>query len=487
MNKGPAIKGGQVIRTVALLAIAAAWFFVLWRLDGLIAIGQTLMVLAGAFSLHKLENVPFLSRAQKVGLQATFWIAVFAFPVAFLLWKAIGFTGPLALLIGVAVAAGLWWKVNILDQRACENIRRKAAAHIEKGEYDQAEPLLKKALNLGMQLKANRDEILAVGFRDLALLYTKMNRWPEAQEFCLRAITTMESQDSPAWQHLPGGLEVLARIYARQRNFASFEAILDKAYQLSAAQLGANAPEAVAKLIEYARLCDQENRPLTALKFYQQSAEAIRTAIGDAVEPLAMCHHFAGQAAARAGQWPLAAREFETAANAYARIFGPGDPKVAPSLEALGETHLATGSIEAGLAQLQRAVAIREDEHGTTHPVVGRLLTRAGECHLLLGKIPEAARDSQRAMTILERVGDQHQHTAIGLLGRVKTVQGDILGAERLFSRAAAQAREAGIQPAQLAGYLESRAELMQRLGHQAEAAALQREVQQLRQAAVAA
>jgi tetratricopeptide (TPR) repeat protein len=487
MKKGPAIQGGQILRTIALLAIAACWFVVLWKLDVLIAIGQTLIVVAGAFSLHRLEDVAYFSRAQKVGLQATFWIAVFAMPVAYLLWSAIGFMGPLALIMGVLVAAGMWWKVNVYDQKACDALRRKASLLVEKGEYAEAEPVMKKALNLAMQLKANRDEVLAVGFRDLALLYTKLNRWPEAQEFCLRAITAMESQESPAWKHLPGALEVLARIYARQRNFASFEAILDKSYQLAAAQLGANAPEAAAKLIDYARLCDAENRPATALRFYQQSAAAIEEAIGNSAEPVAMCHHFAGQAAARSGQWPVAARQFEKAAETYGRIFGPGDAKVAPSVEALGETHLAMGATAQGLDQLVRALAIREDEVGPTHPVVGRLLTRTAECYLALNKTAEAGRDAQRSVQILERVNDPHQHAAIGLLARIKAQTGDILGAERLFSRAASQAKEAGTQPAQLASYLESRAELMQRLGQEAEAEALQAEIEQLRQTAVAA
>lgn len=486
MKKGPAIQGGQIIRTMALLAIAAGWFFVLWKFDTFAAIGQTLVVVLGAFSLHRLDAIPHLSRAQKVGLQATFWVAVFAIPAAYVLWRAIGVTGPLAILIGIAAAAAVWWKVNVVDQEACHKLGRKAARLVDQGDYEGAEKLLKKGLNLSMQLRANRDEVLAVGFRDLALLYTKMNRWPEAQEFCLRAITVMESQESPAWRHLPSALEILARIYARQRNFASFEAILDKSYQLTAAQLGVNAPEATAKLMAYARLCDTENRPLIALKFYQQSAQAIREAIGETAEPVALCYHCAGQAASRAGQWQVAMSAFHEAASVYSRIFGPGDPKVAPSLEALGEALLATGAIETGLAQLARVLSIREDEHGPTHPAVGRLLVRTAECSLALGKNAEAAKDAQRAVSILERVNDAQLHAALGVLARVKAQTGDLLGAERLFSRATAQAREAGSHPGQLAGYLENRAELMRRLGHQTEADALQAEIQQLRRRAAA-
>jgi tetratricopeptide (TPR) repeat protein len=487
MKKGPAINGGQILRAVALLVIAAGWLSVLWKFDALAAIVQALLVVVGAFSLQKLDGVPLLSRAQKVGLQAAFWVAFFALPAAYVLWRAIGFFGPVALAMGVLAAAGLWWKVNVHDQKACHSLSRKAAACVERGEYAEAEKILKKALNHAMQLKANRDEVLAIGFRDLAILYTKLNRWPEAQEFCLRAITVMESQESPAWKHLPSGLEVLARIYARQRNFASFEAILDKAYQLAVAQLGQNAPEVAAKLMEYAKLCEAENRPLIALRFYQQSAAAIQDAIGDAAEPAALCRHCAGQAAVRAGQWQMAVTEFREAASIYARIFGPGDPKVGPSVEALGEALLVTGDVEAGLAQLVRAVEIREDEHGATHPVVGRLLLRTAECHLAMGQNQEAGRDAQRAVSILERVNDSQQHIALGLAARVKIQTGDILGAEKLLSRAAAHAREAGHR-AQLAVYLESRAELMGRLGHQAEADALHTEIQKLREhSAVAA
>ena len=468
------------------MGIAGCWFYALFRNDILTAIGQTLIVVAGAFSLHKLETVKALSPAQRLGIQATFWIAVFALPLAYLLSQAIGMMGPIALVIGVLTAAWMWWKINVLDQASCDKHLAKGKALIAKGDLAAAEPVLKKALNQAMQLKANRDGTLAVAFRDLAVLYTKMGRWAEAQEYCLRAITTMEEPGSPQRRHLPGTLEVLARIHARQRNFTSFETILEKCFQLNEAILGAGTPEAAAKLVEYARLCEAENRPAAAMRFYLQSAERVGEAVGTDSEPVAMCRHLAGQAAARAGQWGKAIEELQTAATVYSRVFGHGDAKVAPTAEALGETHLAVGSVEEGLESLRRALSIREDEMGPTHATVGRLLIRTSECYLALGKVSESGRDAQRAVSILERTGDTQQHSANGVLARVKAHTGDIIAAERLFSRASAQAKESGLPPAQAAAYLEGRAELMERLGRQAEAKALHHELEELRRSIAA-
>lgn len=487
VKKNVSASGLQAMRTVALLGIAGAWFLVLYRSDILTAIGQVLIVVAGAFSLHKLERVPSLSEAQRLGLQATFWIAVFGLPLAYLLSQAIGPLGPLALIIGVVSAAGMWWKINVYDQGQCEALRKKAKVLLAKGDWAGAEPILRKALNQAMQLKANRDETLGMAFKDLAELYTKMNRWAEAQEYCLRAITTMEEPGSHVRRFLPHAMEMLGRIHARQKNFASFETILDRCFQMTEAQLGPGAPEAAAKLIEYARLCDLENRPAAAMRFYQKCAVIVSEKAGPDSEPAAMCRHWAGQAAARAGLWPQAIGEFQTAAAIYGRVFGPGDPKVAPALQALGETHLATGAVEEGLDSLKRALAIREDEMGPTHATVGRLLVRTAEAYLALHKLSEAGRDAQRAVSILERTADARQHSANGVLAMVKAHQGDIIAAERLLSRAAAQAKEAGLPAAQMAPYLEGRAELMQRLGREADAKAIEREIRELQTEMVAA
>ena len=477
----------QLVRTVALMAIAGGWFFAFYRHDILSAVGQMLIVVAGAFSLSKLERVPALSPAQRLGLQATFWIAIFALPLAYLLSHAIGAMGPIALVIGVASAAAMWWKINVLDQQVCEKLRNKASALLAKGDAAAAEPVMKKALNQAMQLKANRDETLAVAFQDLAGLYTKMNRWAEAQEYCLRAITTMEEPGSAVRRHLPQAMELLGRIHARQRNFTSFETILDKCFQMAESQSGAGTPEVAAKLIEYARLCEAENRPAAALKFYSRCAGILMEKVGPETEPVAMCRHYAGQAAARAGLWVQAVPEFQAAEAIYGRVFGPGDPKVAPALQALGETHLALGSVELAMEQFKRALAIREDEMGPTHPQVGRLLIRTAECYLALGKNSEAGRDGQRAVSILERTGDAEQHGANAVLAQAKAHSGDIIAAERLLSRAVSQAREAGLAPAQTAAYIEGRAELMQRLGRDAEAQALERELREMQSEMVAA
>ena len=477
----------QLMRTVALMAIAAGWFYVFYRHDVVTAVGQVLIVVAGALSLGKLERVPGISLAQRLGLQATFWIAIFGLPLAYLLSHAIGVMGPIALAIGVVSAASMWWKINIQDQRACEKLRTKARVLLEKGDLAGAEPVMKKALNQAMQLKSNRDETLGAAFQDLAGLYSKMGRWAEAQEYCLRAITTMEEPGSPVRLHLPQAMELLGRIHARQRNFSSFETILDKCFQLAEGQLGVGTPEAAAKLMEYARLCDAENRPAAAMRFYSRCAIIVAEKVGPESEPVAICKHYAGRAAARAGLWAQAIPEFEAAVAINGAVFGPGDPKVVPALQALGETHLALGSTEAGLDRLKRALAIREDEMGPTHPAVGRLLIRTAECYLTLGKLSDAGRDSQRAVSILERTGDAEQHTANGVLARIKAQSGDIIAAERLLSRAVSQAREAGLTPAQTAAYLEGQAELMQRLGRETEAKDLARELKELQSGMIAA
>jgi len=483
MGKSKKVPPGKILRTSALLAIGGAWALVLWRYDASIAVGALLIVVAGALSLERLENVRAFSRAQTLGIQAVFWLAVVALPLAYLLEKAIGALGPVALLIGVGSAAAMWWKVNIRDQEVCVALRTKGLQLVAKGEWVAAEPVLKKALNQAMQLKANRSDVLGHAFLDLSGLYVKLNRWAEAQEYCLRAITTMEDPANGANRQLPAALETLARINARQRNFASFESILDKSYNMAAGQLGEKTPEATAKLFEYARLCNEEGRHATAARYFQACALKIEEAIGAKAEPLALCLHYAGQASARGGDWAAAAKYFEKAAATHGSIFGPADPKVAPAVEALGEALLAQGQVRPAIQHFQRALAIREDELGANHRAVGRILARLAECYAAAGDHALAERNALRATAILEKANDRHLHTATGTLARVKASLGDMNSADSLYALAIVQARKSNHGQGHLASYLEHRSKIMERLGRQGEAKELASQLEEMRQA----
>jgi tetratricopeptide (TPR) repeat protein len=390
----------------------------------------------------------------------------------------------LALLLGVVVAAGLWWKLNVAMQEVCLKVRAKAQAHAARGELVEAEGQFKKALTIALKLKSNRALSLARAFEDLTRFYAENSRWTEAQDYCLQAISNMEEPGTPTQRMLPGALELLASIYARQKNYRAFEKALEKSYVAFANQAGSSTPEACAQLLHFARLCDEENRPEAALRFYAQALPQIEMALGPASEPAAVCRYLMGLACRNAGQFGEAATSLEAAQKVFEKVFGALDPKLVPVLEARAQIHSTEGSFAKALPFLEKAISIREDEHGLQSPAVGCLLVSLSQCQLALGEIAKAEAAATRAAQILETARDENLHTALGTLDKVKAAHGEGQTADRLFSnaiRVLQQSVGSAPHPA-LADYLDERADVIAKMGRSGEANQLRMKASEVRQ-----
>lgn len=485
--KGTSLKSLDLVRAASFVIMAAVWLFVLGKTDRVIAAAVGVLIVAGGFLLWKLPAMRTVSKAQQLGLQATFWFSLIALPIAYFLSTLIGPLGPLALLIGIGAAGFVWWKFNVADQQRCQKLRDKAHALVKAGEYGQAEAILKKVLNLAMQLKANRVDTLSRAFQDLTTLYCQMARWPEAEEYCLRAISAMEEPGTAAQRLLPATLEQLASIYAQQRNFNSFDLALEKSAELYAAQLGESSPEAAVKYLQFAKRAENENRFKTAAKFYHACLAKVEDALGHYAEPVAQIHFLLGSYSERTDRLDEALVSYRTALQVNEKIFGAKDPKVVPALEAMAHAFIKQGAPARAIESLQRALRITEEELGPYDLEVGRLLIPLAECALATGDVANAEETAVNAVRILERGQDPALHQALAIAGRAKVASGEPNAAESLFSNAISLLQQAvGTTHPELARYLDGRAEAADLLGKSAEAERWRSRAIEIRQACTA-
>lgn len=485
--KGRSIHPLVLVRTAALVVMAAVWLFVLGKVDPTVAAGVGALIVIGVVLLARLPQMKVLSTAQLVGLQATFWFSLLALPLAYFLSQLIGPLGPVALMIGVGSAGAVWWKFNVAEQQKCQKLRKKAEALLKQGEFTQAEDLLKKALNRAMQLKANRVDTLSRAFQDLANLYCQMARWTEAEEYCLRAISAMEEPGTAAQRLLPGTLELLASIYAHQRNFTSFDLALEKSAELFSHLHGEAAPETAAKLLEFAHRAESENRAKTAVRFYQACIAKLQDALGHHAEPVGQVHFRLGSYLERSDRLDEAILSYRTTLQVNEKVFGPEDPKVVPALEALASVHMKQGSSGKARDFLERAVRIREEELGGASPVVAALLIPLAECALATGEVAFAEEVAAKAVAILEATEDPLLPRALAISARIKVAEGQPKAAEGLFSNAIRLLQEAvGATHPEIARYLDGRAEAVELLGEAEEAERLRSRASEIRHACLA-
>ena len=75
-------------------------------------------------------------------------------------------------------------------------------------------------------------------------------------------------------------------------------------------------------------------------------------------------------------------------------------------MHVLGKTFISLGHVDEGIAELERAVALREQGPKTRHGVAGDLPAGVGRAHRDAGDLEQALSLYRRAATILDAKGD---------------------------------------------------------------------------------
>ncbi len=123
----------------------------------------------------------------------------------------------------------------------------------------------------------------------------------------------------------------------------------------------------------------------------------------------------AGAKAYQQGNYPEAEKQF-AAALKKAEVFEPQDPRLATSLDSLGEVYLHQRRYAEAEPLHKRALAIREKALGPEHPDFAESLNNLAELYHDQGRYADAEPLYQRALAIREKaLGPEHPSVATSL------------------------------------------------------------------------
>ncbi len=126
-------------------------------------------------------------------------------------------------------------------------------------------------------------------------------------------------------------------------------------------------------------------------------------------------HIDAGAAAYQQGNYAEAVKQTK-AALSLAEAFAPDDPRLATTLNNLGEFYRAQGKYTEAEPLYKRALAIYEKALGPEHPHVAVSLNNLGEFYRAQGRYAEAEPLLKRALAIVEKaLGPDHPNVATSL------------------------------------------------------------------------
>jgi serine/threonine-protein kinase len=187
-------------------------------------------------------------------------------------------------------------------------------------------------------------------------------------------------------------------------------------------------------------------------------AHALRPGAEPGAEAMALSNE--GAVLIQRGDFELARASYERALAIQEQAFGPGDVRLAFTLNGLGIASVSLGDLDRGAACHQRALGLRRDALGPHHPHVAMSLNNLGIVVHGQGRFDEALAYFREALKIKEEIlGPDHPELAssLGNLGGLLGVRGDHEEAKVLLERSIAiMERSGGPRSVQLAPPLQN-------------------------------
>jgi len=281
-----------------------------------------------------------------------------------------------------------------------------AGIYLDREDYASAERYFSEALSLsertsGAPIYERGSALLNLGFIRLM-----QGRYPEAEQLLKRSVEALSSDASP-WvqQDLANAIYRLGGVYAMENRYPEAEQQFLRALKIQEKVAGPNSLEVSHTLQSLGQAYQAEgdtSKATEALKRVQEIAQC-SSALGD--DSRAGILVDLGEAAQNQGKYAEAESLYKRAIAAYEKTRGPEHPDLARALVFLGCLYRDEKQFDITKADplLERALAIREKALGPDHPSTASALSQLSLLDFYEQKFGEAERLAERALPIEEK------------------------------------------------------------------------------------
>jgi tetratricopeptide (TPR) repeat protein len=247
---------------------------------------------------------------------------------------------------------------------------RLGVLFIEKARFDDAEPLIRRALEIDEASYGPDHPDVASNLNNLAELLRQTNRHAEAEPLIRRALEIDEKNFGPDHPDVARDLNNLAHLLHTANRLAEMEPLSRRALEIWGKSFGPDHPRLAVGLGNLAEVLRQTNR-------HAEAEPVIRRAL-----------------------------EIDE------KNFGPDHPNVAARLNVLEGLMRDTNRYAEAEPLVRRALAIDEASYGPDHPKVAMHLNNLANLLGATNRVHEAEPLSRRALGIYEtRLGRDHPRT----------------------------------------------------------------------------
>jgi tetratricopeptide (TPR) repeat protein len=359
----------------------------------------------------------------------------------------------------------------------------------DRGQYAQAEPLLKQALALREQVLGSEHAETATTLYALAWLYIYQGKYGQAEQLVQPALAGFERVLGPEHPEVAAALYILSEAYMYTGRYAQAEPLMQRALAIREQMLGQSHPLVSWSLNDLALLYSFQGKYAQAEPLYQRSLTLKENTKGPEHVETTWALRALGRLYTTEGKYAQAEQLLQRALAVDERLLGPEHDFTIRDLLSLAQLFQATGQDGQAESLYQQALTSFERVLGSEHPLVAETLTGLARLYTGQGHYQQAEPLLERALTIDEHaLGPEHPQTTTVLdaQGDLALLQGQEEQAERLLQRALAIREQAlGKSHPEVAQTLHHLAQLSEKQGKQEQARSLYQQALSLREQAL--
>jgi tetratricopeptide (TPR) repeat protein len=304
------------------------------------------------------------------------------------------------------------------------------ATYCNLGEYEKAEPLLKRAVELRVANQGPNSPDTATSWGQLSRLYHVTGRNDEGIKAAESGIEAQRAAD-PTDYRLGERLNDLGFSY-----FAAGK--LDEAGKTAreAVAIGRAQPEVTHVFGESLRLLadvlQNEGKPDEAETAMTESLEVDRATLEADNPSINAAKNSLAMILMSKAEYDRAATLLLEVLESDRRQLGENHPEVAVVAENLGNVYFRAGKLDKTIEMLDAAASVRQAAFGARNPLVGRTLCNRGMVLMRLNRLDEAEASMREGVAMMrEGLGDHPDVAAVTAnLGWFLGQKGDFAGAE---------------------------------------------------------
>jgi CHAT domain-containing protein/tetratricopeptide (TPR) repeat protein len=287
------------------------------------------------------------------------------------------------------------------------------------GNYAQAEPLLKEALEINRKALGEDHPDFATSLNNLATLYDSMGNYTQAEPLLKQAMEIRRKILGEDHPHFAQSLNNLAELYRSMGNYTQAEPLLKQAMEIRLKALGEDHPSFAISLNNLALLYFLMGNYTQAKLLLKKTMEIWRKALGEDHPSFATSLNNLAELYSLMGNYTQAELLLKKTMEIRRKTLGEDHPDFAQSLNNLAGLYTSMGNYTQAEPLLKQAIEIHRKALGEDHPSFATSLNNLAVLYIATDRTTEALPLMEQAASIddlmigqIFSIGSEGQRTA---------------------------------------------------------------------------